>query len=37
MEHTDIFVVCPHCDCGVLIPVAQTNCRIFRHGAFKST
>lgn len=37
MDKTDIFVTCPHCDCGVLIPIKETNCRIFRHGVFKIT
>lgn len=36
-DHTDIIAFCPHCECCVLIPVKQTNCRIFRHGAIKAT
>lgn len=31
----DLIVQCPHC--GLFIEIEQINCRIFRHGIFKST
>lgn len=32
----DILVTCPHCNIHVLIPIKETNCRIFRHATYKS-
>ena len=33
----DIFAKCPHCNMLVVINRNEVNCRIFRHGTFKST
>ncbi len=28
---------CPHCSCLILVAKDEVNCRIFRHGTYKST
>ncbi len=28
---------CPHCSCLILVAKNEVNCRIFRHGTYKST
>ena len=28
-----MFVICPHCECSVLI--SKPNCKIFRHAIYK--
>lgn len=30
-----IFVLCPHCENGVMIYKKEFNCKIFRHGIYK--
>jgi uncharacterized C2H2 Zn-finger protein len=31
------FVICPHCESGIIIHKKEYNCKIFRHGAYKNT
>lgn len=37
MQTKEVFVECPHCGGGVLVALAELNCRIFRHAVFKTT
>jgi hypothetical protein len=34
MDH--ITFLCPHCQCCILVNLKELNCRIFRHGIYKS-
>ena len=31
------FIICPHCNCGIIIYNKDFNCKIFRHGVNKIT
>jgi hypothetical protein len=31
-----IIIICPHCECCVLIMENEVNCAIFRHGVYKN-
>lgn len=33
----DLYIQCPHCDDYLMLNENHLNCRIFRHGVFKST
>lgn len=35
--HSMIVLVCPHCQGTVVVDPQELNCRIFRHGVFRTT
>ena len=39
MSNTSKYFICPHPECGgmVEVPPNQLNCKIFRHGIYKTT
>jgi len=37
MAESMYFFECPHCKCLIEVSKDQINCRIFRHGVFKSS
>jgi len=36
-DKNDIFLICPHCQGPIIVAPKDINCRIFRHGIFRST
>ena len=37
VDDNSIFFNCPHCNGPVLVSKSEINCKIFRHGIYKST